>query len=251
MKSALVTGGGARLGTAFARRAGAMGFHVLVHHRTSAEGAEAVAEDIRSTGGSAETVRADLEDEDNVTRLSRTIVERKVCLLVNNASSFHYDDACDFSTETALGHFRANTLAPAILAQAVHAVAEDDGTDRVVVNIVDNKVTALNPDYFTYSISKAALHAVTQMLAMRFAPLVRVCGIAPGITLPSGGQTQEEFETSHRANPLGGGSTPEQLAEAMAFIVRTPSINGETIVIDGGSSLQRLERDVHFVANGA
>jgi NAD(P)-dependent dehydrogenase (short-subunit alcohol dehydrogenase family) len=172
---------------------------------------------------------------------------RPLALLINNASHFGYDTAAT-TTATALTHnMQVNLFAPALLAQAFYAAVIARGAKGTIINLIDNKVFALNPDYFSYTLSKVALQGMTQMHAMAFAPTIRVAGIAPGITLVSGSQTEQEFQRSHNNNPLGEGCTPEQIVGAVDFILATPSYHGQTMVIDGGQVLQRRPRDVAFL----
>jgi NAD(P)-dependent dehydrogenase (short-subunit alcohol dehydrogenase family) len=114
----------------------------------------------------------------------------------------------------------------------------------VVINMLDQKLVNLNPDFFSYTLSKAALAAATEMFAMALAPKIRVCGIAPGISVRAPNQTEEKFEKAWRANPLQRGSTPEDIASAAVFILQTPCMTGTTLFIDGGEHLMRRSRDV-------
>ncbi len=248
MEGVLVTGGGRRLGAIIARHLGAKGWHVFVHYHQSAEGAQDVAAEIIAAGGKATPVGADLGDAGAVERLFAAC--EAVCplgLLVNSASGFAYDTAATASIEGLEAHMRVNLFAPVLLTQRLHAALAARGASGVAINIVDNKVFGLNPDYFSYTLSKVALQGMIQMQAMALAPTLRVAGIAPGITLISGLQTEQEFERSHRNNPMGKGCTPEQILNAVDFILASPAFHGQTMVIDGGQVLQRRPRDVVFL----
>jgi NAD(P)-dependent dehydrogenase (short-subunit alcohol dehydrogenase family) len=118
-----------------------------------------------------------------------------------------------------------------------------------VVNLLDQKLWNLNPDYFSYTLSKAALQTATVMLAQALAPSVRVCGVAPGVTLLSGAMTADEFATSHQLTPLHRSSTPEDIAHSVRFLIESPAITGTTLLVDGGQHLQAQARDVMFIAN--
>ncbi|MBU6449977.1 MAG: SDR family NAD(P)-dependent oxidoreductase [Rhodospirillales bacterium] len=252
MKGALVTGGGRRLGASIARHLGAKGWHVFVHHHNSGAGAREVAGQIIAAGGAATPVQADLGDAGAVARLHEEC--EAICplgLLVNNASSFGYDTAASATAETLEAHMRVNLFAPVLLTQKLHASLTTRGAQGVAINIVDNKVFGLNPDYFSYTLTKVALQGMIQMQAMAMAPTLRVAGIAPGITLISGLQTEAEFERSRRNNPMGMGCTPEQILNAVDFILVSPAYHGQTMVIDGGQVLQRRPRDVVFLENPA
>ncbi|MGE5200740.1 MAG: SDR family oxidoreductase, partial [Acidobacteriota bacterium] len=111
---------------------------------------------------------------------------------------------------------------------------------------LDQKVQNLNPDFLSYTVSKVGLDGLTRMLALAFAPRIRVCGIAPGVTLRSGKQTDASFERAWRATPLGRSSTAEELVAALRFIIASPSMTGSVITLDGGESLRRRPRDVAF-----
>ncbi len=252
MKGALVTGGGRRLGAVMARHLGAQGWHVFVHHHASADGARQVAAEIIAAGGKATPVQADLGDAKAVARLYEAC--EATCpleLLINNASSFAYDTAESVTAEMLEAQMRVNLFAPVLLTQKLHESLTTRGARGVAINIVDNKVFGLNPDYFSYTLTKVALQGMVQMQAMALAPTLRVAGIAPGITLISGLQTEEAFERSRRNNPMGMGCTPEQILNAVDFILASPAYHGQTMVIDGGQVLQRRPRDVVFLEKSA
>lgn len=252
MPAVLVTGAGKRIGADIARHLARQGWYVFVHYNASRDAAEDVVSAILEAGGQASTIRADLADTDEVSTLvARCEASQPLSLLINNASHFSYDTAAT-TTAAALDHnMRVNLYAPALLAQAFHAAITARGCHGTIINLIDNKVFALNPDYFSYTLSKVALQGMTQMHAMTLAPAVRVAGIAPGITLVSGSQSEQEFQRSHNNNPLGQGCTPEQILGAVDFILATPAYHGQTMVIDGGQVLQRRPRDVAFLAPGA
>lgn len=249
MPAVLVTGAGKRIGAAIARHLGGRGWHVFVHYHGSRAAAEDVAAAIIAGGGSATAIGADLARSETPGALvARCEAVAPLGLLINNASHFHYDSAAT-ATAAALDHnMRVNLYAPALLAQAFHAALAAREARGLVINMIDNKVFALNPDYFSYTLSKVALQGLNQMLAMAFAPRLRVAGIAPGITLVSGAQSAQEFQRSHDNNPLGQGCTQEQILCAVDFILAAPSYHGQTLVIDGGQVLQRRPRDVAFLA---
>jgi hypothetical protein len=167
--------------------------------------------------------------------------------LVNNASLFEHDSAADFSYANMERHWRTNTGAPLLLAQALHA----GGGPGAVVNVLDQKLWNPNPDHLSYTLSKAALEAATRMLAMAFAPRTRVAGVAPGITLTSSEMSAAEFAAAHRMTPLQRGSTPEDVARAVRFLVESPAITGTTLLVDGGQHLAGQPRDVVFLARAA
>jgi NAD(P)-dependent dehydrogenase (short-subunit alcohol dehydrogenase family) len=141
---------------------------------------------------------------------------------------------------------QANVAAPILLAQALHA-ATPAGSQAVVINLLDQKLYNLNPDFLSYTLSKAALHTATTMLAQSLAPLVRVVGVAPGITMVSGDQTEDGFAQAHQQTPLGRSSTPQDIADAVVYAASARALTGTTLLIDGGQHLVPLPRDVMFL----
>jgi NAD(P)-dependent dehydrogenase (short-subunit alcohol dehydrogenase family) len=248
MPAVLVTGAGKRIGAAIAQHLGGRGWYVFVHYNASRDEAQAVAEAIIATGGQASAIGADLADAEAVSGLvARCEAIQPLSLLINNASHFSYDTAATTTAEVMDHNMRVNLYAPTLLAQGFHAAVKARGAEGVIINMIDNKVFALNPDYFSYTLSKVALQGMTHMLAMAFAPSIRIAGIAPGITLVSGNQSEQEFQRTHNNNLLGQGCTPEQILGAIDFILATPSYHGQTMVIDGGQVLQRRPRDIAFL----
>lgn len=248
MKRILITGGGRRIGRALALGFGAAGWHVIVHHNASRNEAEAVVGTITGEGGSAETVQADLARPAAAKEmLAGLLAGGAIDGLINNAAAFKYDAPEDID-EAFWDHAMATNLrAPVQLSSIYCRAVRERGDQGLIINILDNKLFALNPDFFSYTVSKAALLAATKMMAMAFAPAVRVCAIAPGITLQSGRQTRESFEKAHRMNPLGRGCTPADIVGAAIFIAETACMTGQVVTLDGGQSLMRLPRDVAFL----
>lgn len=238
-RTAIVTGGARRIGAALARALAADGWHLLIHcHRSTAE-AEALAAEI----GDAAVVAADLADAAAPERIVAALDGLPPArLLVNNASIFAYDAAHDFTAASWDAHLAVNLRAPLLLAQAL--------ADRLqlVVNMLDAKLAAPNPDFFSYTVSKAGLAAATDLLARAWAERgIRVCGIAPSVTLVSGPQSRENFERVRALNALGRGVTVEEIVAALRFILATPTLTGQTITLDGGQRFLGLARDVQFL----
>jgi NAD(P)-dependent dehydrogenase (short-subunit alcohol dehydrogenase family) len=239
-RTAIVTGGARRIGAALARALAQDGWPVLIHYQRSRREAEALAAEI-----GADTVMADLADP-GAAAMILAAAGPAPALLVNNASGFAYDTHADFGLDQWAAHMDVNLRAPALLTRAF-AAATPQGARGLVVNMLDAKLASLNPDYFSYTVSKAGLAAATELAARAFAPAIRVNAIAPSITLVSGPQSRERFEAVHAANPLGVGVEVEDIARALRFIVATPSLSAQVITLDGGQRLMGLPRDVAYL----
>jgi NAD(P)-dependent dehydrogenase (short-subunit alcohol dehydrogenase family) len=248
-KVALVTGAARCIGRTIALALAQRGWDVAVHYGNSAADAQATIREIEGLGRRAVALQADLADESAVKALLPAVTKAlgRVSCVVNNASLFEHDSASDFSPAALDRHMHVNLAAPLLLAQALHA-ATPAGAQSVVVNLLDQKLYNLNPDFLSYTLSKATLQTATTMLAQALAPTVRVVGVAPGITLVSGDQTEEGFAKAHKITPLGSSSTPDDVAAAVCFVADSPAITGTTLLVDGGQHLIPLQRDVMFVA---
>ncbi|MEN7526572.1 MULTISPECIES: SDR family oxidoreductase [unclassified Cupriavidus] len=250
---ALVTGGARRLGRAIGLELAAQGWDVAVHCNRSRDEAEALATQIRSLGRRAAVLQADLSDESATSKL---IAACKDALgvpscLVNNASLFQYDVATSFSYASLDTHMRTNVAAPLLLAREMHKALGADGNETeqrgVVINLLDQKLNNLNPDFLSYTLSKSALQTATVQLAQALAPRLRVVGVAPGITLVSGDQSDPGFVRAHGMTPLGKSSTPDDIAQAVAYLAIARAVTGSTLYVDGGQHLMPLARDVMFL----
>ena len=245
----LVTGAARRLGREMALALAKAGWRVAVHYRGSADDAmKTVAACAEYTGGAA-AFGADLADENAVRALLPTVIERmgQVDAVVNSASTFEHDNAATFSFAQMERHLRSNTAAPIVLAQALYEHLSTRQTPHsvrgAVVNLLDQKLWNQNPDFFSYTLSKAALEAANTMLALALSPLVRVVGVAPGLTLTSHLLSEEKFQALHQLSPLGRSSTPQDVAATVLFALQNQSITGTTLLVDGGQHLMRFERD--------
>ena len=247
---ALVTGAARRLGRVIALDLAAHGFDVAVHYRGSEAEALATVAELRAAGAAAHAFQADLSDEAACRALLPAVAAHftRVDAVVNNASTFEYDDPAGFTVASMEKHWRANTAPAVLLAQALHGHLAGCSETGCVVNIIDQKLWNPNPDYFSYTLSKAALQAATVMLAQALAPQVRVCGVAPGVTLLSGPMNEAEFDAAHRMTPLQRSSTPEDIARAVRFLIESPAITGTTLLVDGGQHLVAQPRDVLYLA---
>lgn len=248
-QTALITGAAIRVGAAMARALATDGWHVAINFHSSRDQAEALLAQIEADGGQGHLVPGDLRDQAVVDGLIAAAGRDAppLGLLINNASLFQNDSALNMSLQSWDNHQAVNLRAPVFLARDFARNLED-GQTGVVVNLLDNKMFALNPDFFSYTIAKYGLLGATKVLAMELAPRVRVCGIAPGITLPSTNQSKARFYKAHALNPMGKGATLAQLVAALRFILSAPAMTGEVITIDGGQSLEGMPRDVSFMA---
>jgi NAD(P)-dependent dehydrogenase (short-subunit alcohol dehydrogenase family) len=262
---ALVTGAGRRLGASIAQELAEQGWAVALHCHRSQQVADAVAEGIRQRGGRARVYAYNLDQLASDTpsnqggSLSRqwlagieSDMKAPIGLLVNNASRFDFD-----APETACGpgllsHYQTNLIAPVLLAQALFALRGSGQTPApqapvaCVINLLDQKLDNLNPDFFSYTLSKASLLTATQLMAKSFAPVLRVVGVSPGITLPSADQTEAEFQKAHQMTPLGASSTPRDIAQAVAWLADARAVTGVNLMVDGGQHLLSSDRDVMF-----
>ena len=244
-KVALVTGGARRIGREITLDLAAHGWSVAVHYHHSAADAAATVASLRQSGARAEAFCADLAHEAACEALVPDVVAHFGALhaVVNNASLFELDDVASFSFAAMERAWRANTAPAIILARALHRHG-----GGAVINLLDQKLWNPNPDYLSYTLSKAALQAATTMLAQALAPSVRVCGVAPGVTLHSGTMDDTEFNAAQRMTPLQRSSTPQDVARTVRFLLDSPAITGSTVLVDGGQHLQAQTRDVMFLA---
>ena len=247
-RAALVTGGGRRIGAGIAKALAADGWFVYIHCHKSSDQASEVLQEIKADNGNGVVITQDLSERGAAERLIRKVENGPAPLiaLINNASLFEYDTVETITEKSLDEHFAVNVRSPTILSK-VFANSLSKDTTGCVINILDNKIYAINPDYLSYTISKVALQGATSALAMALAPKVRVNGIAPGITLESGNQGEASFIKGKTMSPMGQVSTVEDITRSVLFILNSSSINGNVITIDGGQSLQKLARDVAFI----
>jgi len=236
--TALVTGAAHRVGRALALGLAADGWLVALHYRNSATAAEELAREIADFGGHAVAIGADLAKESEVQTLIPRLIDQvgPLGLLVNNASMFERDEAMTVTRSSWDLHMETNLRAPFVLSQGF-AAQLPEGHAGSIVNIVDQRVWNLTPHFTSYTVSKAALWTLTQVLALSLAPRIRVNAIGPGPTLPSKHQTAEQFEQQCRAMPLQRGASLAELPAALKFILASPSLTGQMIALDGGQHL--------------
>jgi NAD(P)-dependent dehydrogenase (short-subunit alcohol dehydrogenase family) len=241
----LVTGAAKRLGREIALALAKGGWQVAVHYRASEQDAIKTVADCARAGCRSASFQADLDDETAVRALLPRVVAHfgQIDAVVNSASTFEQDAADTFSFAALEKHIRSNTAAPILLAQALHTHVKTRNATGAVINLLDQKLWNQNPDFLSYTLSKAALEAANTMLAMALAPEIRVVGIAPGLTLTSYLISDEKFEALHKMAPLGRSSTPECITDAVQFALKNASITGTTLIVDGGQHLIKNSRD--------
>ncbi|ANJ00572.1 short chain dehydrogenase [Polynucleobacter wuianus] len=257
-KAVLVTGAAKRLGREIALQFARQGWDVAVHYGRSEKEAQETVSQIEALGVKGEAFQADLADERAAQNLFSQVSKQFVNLhcLVNSASIFEYDRAISnmpLSAKSLQEHMQVNLTAPLLLSQLMFGLQRDKAQklDELpsVIQLLDQKLINLNPDYLSYTLSKAALATSVEILAMDFAPHLRVVGLAPGISLPSGDQTYEGFSKAHQMTPLGKSSTPIDIAKAAVFLADSSAITGTTLYVDGGQHLSPSSRDVMFKTN--
>jgi NAD(P)-dependent dehydrogenase (short-subunit alcohol dehydrogenase family) len=253
----LVTGGAQRLGARICRAFAHAGWEVWCHYNLAQGPALTLCDELSAAGWAARPVHADLGDSAQRKDLMDTIQNSAGPLhcLVNNASSFEPDSADSLDVETMRRQMEVNLLAPMDLSSRMaHSLLS--GTSEVtspgqfsIIHVLDQKVFNLNPDYFSYTLSKLALERAVALQAQALAPQIRVCGVAPGLLFLSGPQTQENFDKASRVNLMQRAVNPDQVAATCVFLAANPAITGVTIPVDNGQHLVPLQRDVMFVAD--
>ncbi|MEP1612169.1 MAG: SDR family NAD(P)-dependent oxidoreductase [Roseobacter sp.] len=247
MPNVLITGGAKRIGAHLARRFAREGFNVVIHYNASALHAETLCDELNQNRKCCWLVQGNLslsaEIETVFEHARQAVGPIDVC--INNASSFLNDDMSAIHGDHFENHMNVNLKAPVHFARLLRDQKEW-AEDRLVINLLDNKVFAINPDFFTYTLSKSALLTATEMMAMQFNGTPRVCGIAPSITLISGKQTQENFEKSSRINPMSRKVFPSDICDAAVFMWKTKGYDKQVIIIDAGQTTLNLPRDVAF-----
>lgn len=258
MKRALVTGAAKRLGRAMALSLAEQGFGVAVHYANSDSAAQGLVDEIRALGRTAIALQADLLDEAQVIRLLPQAAEGlggPLNVLVNNASIFERD-LMDTATRGSWDrHFESNLRAPFVLTQALAAQVPDPQTDEagepvaqgLVVNMIDQRVRKLTPDFISYTLAKSALWTLTQTAAQALAPRVRINAIGPGPTIRSHQQTEDGFQHQRMSTILQRGPTEADIVAALLYLLGARSVTGQMICVDGGQHLGWETPDVRDV----
>ncbi|MBN2629182.1 MAG: SDR family oxidoreductase [Rhodobacteraceae bacterium] len=252
--TALVTGAGKRLGRAMALYLAGRGHDVAVHFASSVDAAEAVADEIRAMGRRAVTLQADLLDEAQVTSLVPRAAAAlgPLTVLVNNASIFEHDTVKTGTRRSWDRAMESNLRAPFVLTQAFAAqcpaaVMDENGeplAQGLVVNMIDQRVHRLTPEFASYTIAKMGLWALTRTAAQGLAPDVRVNGIGPGPTLQGARQSDVQFDKQRAATISGRGAHPSDITAALGFFLDSPAVTGQMIAVDGGQHLAWQTPDV-------
>ena len=240
-RAVLVTGGAKRLGAAIVRRLAADGWRVVIHHGTSAAEAAALAAEV----GAAGCVAGDLARLDAIGDLwarACAVAGGPIDALVNSASQFGFDRPEAVDAGLAARLYAINCTAPVLLAGCLAR----QGGAGAVVNLLDQKLANPNPDFMSYTLSKAALAEATVLMAQAFAPAVRVNAVAPGLTLPSGDQSGVEFDQVARANLLERPVGAEAVADGVAYLLGAESVTGQTLFVDAGQRFVKRDGDVMF-----
>lgn len=244
---ALITGAAQRLGRATALHLAQKGWDVAIHCASSLETAEATAAECAALApqGRFDVFVANLKDAAAVKRCFANVEQHfeRVDAVINNASRFELDSAMDVDAESFDAHLRINALAPILFAQALAQHLGQREARGVVINLLDQKLYNLNPDFFSYTLSKAALECGNTLMAQAFAPHLRVVGVAPGLTMKSHMMSDEDFAVLHQQAPLGQSSKPQDIVDAIDFALNNPAITGTTLVVDGGQHLAAMSRD--------
>ncbi|MFK7836362.1 MAG: SDR family oxidoreductase [Sulfitobacter sp.] len=255
MKRALMTGAGHRLGAAMALFLADRGFDVAVHYASSSAGAEDVAKAIAAKGQKSVALRADLLDDEETSQLfasAKDALGGPITCLINNASIFEYDTVTSATRESWDRHMGSNLRAPFVLtqemaAQDLSAVPDANGEPMaaaLILNMIDQRVRKLTPEFMTYTLAKMGLWAMTQTTARALAPAIRVNAIGPGPTLQGARQSAEHFAQQRANTALERGANPSDITAALGYFLDAPAVTGQLLCVDGGQHLSWQTPDV-------
>jgi len=258
----LVTGGATRLGKEICLYFASKGWDVTIHYNQSQKLAFELKIEIQRlfTNINVSFVQAELSKEDQVSQLFEHVVQNHglaLTCIVNNASLFEPDTGLDFTSQVALEQLKVNLLTPMKLGQSLANYHKDSNTNvhasrqnsPSIVHVLDQKVFNLNPDYFSYTLSKLALERAVSLQAQALAPNIRVNAVSPGLMYLSAEQTPENFAKASKINLLQKPIDPRDVAKSCFFLASTDSLTGSTIKVDCGQHLVPLERDVMFLVD--
>ncbi len=249
VKNALITGAGRRIGQALATSLGARGFQVAIHYRSSKAGAQQTLDAVRAAGSDGVLVQADLLEEDQLAGLIADATAQlggPLGVLVNNASAFNDDDLKTHDIKSWELHMGVNLRAPIALSQTFANQVSDDAKG-LIINMIDQRVWKLNPNFFSYTLSKSALLAATHTMAQALAPNIRVNGIGPGPTLRNERQSAQDFQQQVDATLTGEGSSPDEIVKALLYFLDAEAVTGQMLAVDGGQHLVWKTPDVDGV----
>lgn len=235
----LVTGGGIRIGAALVEMAAASGASVAIHYNTSSAAAEALAEKVTASGGHAVPIQADLTEPNATAALcdmAASTIGTPIACLINNASLFENDSPANFATSDFDANMAIHARAPAQLAQAMRR-ALPDSMPGVIINMLDQKSFNPDPEFFSYTISKYALLGLTEVLARALAPMVRVNGVALGLTLPPPSMSEARFAELQATQPLNAGAEVSDVVRAVNYLIGADKVTGQVLCVDGGEHM--------------
>ena len=239
---AIVTGGSKRIGKSIVKKLSFLGWKVIIHYNSNKNDALSLQKEIQKKGGAASIIKANL----NSLKATEELISKsekkfgKLTLLVNNASIFENDSVHSLTIDTWDIHNNVNTKAPLLLSQSFAKLLPKK-EPGVIINIIDQRVFSPRPDFISYSSSKNSLFWLTKVLAQALSPKIRVCAIGPGPTLKGARQTDNDFKNQSQSVPLGNGSSPEDISQAIEFILNASSFTGQMITLDGGEHLDWIK----------
>ena len=247
---AIVTGGSKRIGKSIVKKLSFLGWKVIIHYNSNKNDALSLQKEIQKNGGAASIIKANLNSSKATEELISKSEKKfgKLTLLVNNASIFENDSVHSLTIDTWDIHNNVNTKAPLLLSQSFAKLLPKK-EPGVIINIIDQRVFSPRPDFISYSSSKNSLFWLTKVLAQALSPKIRVCAIGPGPTLKGARQTDNDFKNQSQSVPLGNGSSPEDISQAIEFILNASSFTGQMITLDGGEHLDWIKpADRYFKA---
>lgn len=239
---AIVTGGSKRIGKSIVKKLSFLGWKVIIHYNSNKNDALSLQKEIQKKGGAASIIKANLNSSKATEELISKSEKKfgKLTLLVNNASIFENDSVHSLTIDTWDIHNNVNTRAPLLLSQSFAKLLPKK-EPGVIINIIDQRVFSPRPDFISYSSSKNSLFWLTKVLAQALSPKIRVCAIGPGPTLKGARQTDNDFKNQSQSVPLGNGSSPEDISQAIEFILNASSFTGQMITLDGGEHLDWIK----------
>ena len=239
---AIVTGGSKRIGKSIVKKLSFLGWKVIIHYNSNKNDALGLQKEIQKKGGAASIIKANLNSSKATEELISKSEKKfgKLTLLVNNASIFENDSVHSLTIDTWDIHNNVNTKAPLLLSQSFAKLLPKK-EPGVIINIIDQRVFSPRPDFISYSSSKNSLFWLTKVLAQALSPKIRVCAIGPGPTLKGARQTDNDFKNQSQSVPLGNGSSPEDISQAIEFILNASSFTGQMITLDGGEHLDWIK----------